>query len=72
MNLISGVEGVMVDKASNRLKVLGNVDPWVIRERLNTRAHKNVEFVSPENPPKMAAAGEQATSEEVGDYCVCT
>ncbi|XP_020582543.1 heavy metal-associated isoprenylated plant protein 3-like [Phalaenopsis equestris] len=53
-----GVEGVMIDKASNKLTVLGKLDPRTLRDRVTTKIHREVEIVSPVNsvPKKMAAA----------------
>lgn len=72
---ISGVVKVMINNARNKLKVIGiDVDPWDVRERVEAKIHREVEFVSPANPPrrevkesrkKRAAASERVVSVEV-------
>ncbi|KAK1266376.1 hypothetical protein QJS04_geneDACA000207 [Acorus gramineus] len=46
-----GVEDVKVDSSNNKLTVVGKVDPWELRERLENKTKKKVELVSP-TPPK--------------------
>lgn len=49
----AGVEGVATDMAASTVTVSGGVvDPWEIKERIESRTHKPVAFVSPPNPPK--------------------
>ncbi|KAK8935547.1 Heavy metal-associated isoprenylated plant protein 26 [Platanthera zijinensis] len=54
-----GVEGVTTDMASNKLTVIGKVDAWKLRERVETKTRKKVEFLSPANPPKKSADGDK-------------
>ncbi|KAK8955632.1 Heavy metal-associated isoprenylated plant protein 26 [Platanthera guangdongensis] len=65
-----GVEGVTTDMASNKLTVIGKVDAWKLRERVETKTRKKVEFLSPANPPKKSADGDKkpaAAAEGGGD-----
>ncbi|XP_010918668.2 heavy metal-associated isoprenylated plant protein 3 [Elaeis guineensis] len=56
---LEGVEGVKADTAANKLTVLGKVDPWKLKERVETRIRRKVDIISPANPPKKdAAAGD--------------
>ncbi|RRT56679.1 hypothetical protein B296_00026869 [Ensete ventricosum] len=49
---LEGVEGVSVDAAHNKLKVVGKVDPWKLKEFLEVKTKKKVDFISPKDPPK--------------------
>ncbi|XP_064962295.1 heavy metal-associated isoprenylated plant protein 3-like isoform X1 [Musa acuminata AAA Group] len=51
---LEGVEGVSVDAAHNKLKVVGKVDPWKLKEFLEVKTKKKVDFISPKDPPKKA------------------
>lgn len=48
------MEGVSVDAAHNKLKVVGKVDPWKLKEFLEVKTKKKVDFISPKDPPKKA------------------
>ncbi|XP_062213095.1 heavy metal-associated isoprenylated plant protein 3-like [Phragmites australis] len=47
-----GVESVTTDVAASTVTVGGKPDPWDLKDRIESRAHKAVAFVSPANPPK--------------------
>ncbi|URD96408.1 Heavy-metal-associated domain-containing protein [Musa troglodytarum] len=49
---LEGVEGVSVDAAHSKLKVVGKVDPWKLKEFLEVKTKKKVDFISPKDPPK--------------------
>lgn len=49
------MEGVTTDMASNKLTVIGKVDAWKLRDRVEAKTRKKVEIVSPVNPPKKDA-----------------
>ncbi|KAJ8513305.1 hypothetical protein OPV22_003739 [Ensete ventricosum] len=51
---LEGVEGVSVDAAHNKLKVVGKVDPWKLKEFLEVKTKKKVDFISPKDPPKKS------------------
>ncbi|CAL9757864.1 unnamed protein product [Musa acuminata subsp. burmannicoides] len=51
---LEGVEGVSVDAAHNKLKVVGKVDPWKLKEFLEVKTKKKVDFIFPKDPPKKA------------------
>ncbi|XP_074588429.1 heavy metal-associated isoprenylated plant protein 3-like [Curcuma longa] len=51
---LPGVESVNADLATNRLKVTGKVDPWQLKELLEAKTKKKVEFISPKDPPKKS------------------
>ncbi|MQM08615.1 hypothetical protein Taro_041473 [Colocasia esculenta] len=51
-----GVEAVAADCANNKLTVVGKVDPWKLRERIESKTHKQVVLVSPTNLPKKDVA----------------
>ncbi|KAG0453337.1 hypothetical protein HPP92_026001 [Vanilla planifolia] len=53
---IEGVEAVTADIDANKLTVTGKVDPWEIRDRVETKTKKKVEIISPSNPPKKDAS----------------
>lgn len=42
-----GVEKVQCDADSNKLTVIGKVDPVMLREKVEQKTHKHVELVSP-------------------------
>ncbi|XP_073011500.1 heavy metal-associated isoprenylated plant protein 3-like [Typha latifolia] len=47
-----GVEGVKAEIASGKLTVVGKMDPWKLRERVETKTKKKVDLVSPIKPSK--------------------
>ncbi|KAJ0967311.1 hypothetical protein J5N97_024228 [Dioscorea zingiberensis] len=47
-----GVESVAVDHGSNKLTVIGKVDPWKLRDRVEEKTRKKVELISPKDQPK--------------------
>ncbi|XP_042399200.1 heavy metal-associated isoprenylated plant protein 3-like [Zingiber officinale] len=49
---LQGVESVSADPATGMLKVTGKVDPWQLKELLEAKTKKKVEFISPKDPPK--------------------
>ncbi|XP_073008585.1 heavy metal-associated isoprenylated plant protein 3-like [Typha latifolia] len=53
---MEGVDGVSVDRSSNKITVTGKADPWKLKERLESKIHKKVDLISPTNPPKKDAA----------------
>ncbi|XP_072989204.1 uncharacterized protein [Typha latifolia] len=53
---IEGVDSVTTDTANNKITVAGKADPWQLKERLETKTRKNVDIISPANPPKKDAA----------------
>ena len=47
-----GVEGVAADVAGGTVTVTGKgADPWDLKDRIESRTHRPVAFVSPPNPP---------------------
>lgn len=70
----SGVIGATIDRGNSRLTVVGKVDPWAVRERVEKKTHKKVEFISPVVGKKEAdgggkkkgAAVEQVNPKQVG------
>lgn len=58
-----GVESVKADCATNKLTVLGKVDPSKIKERLEVKTKKKVELVSPQ-PNKASKEGGDKKPEE--------
>ncbi|WOK94908.1 heavy metal-associated isoprenylated plant protein 3-like [Canna indica] len=65
---VSGVEAVKADAASGKLTVVGKLDPWKLRDRVEAKNHKKVDLVSPTNLPKKAvAAGDSAAAKQAGD-----
>ncbi|WOL05828.1 heavy metal-associated isoprenylated plant protein 3-like [Canna indica] len=51
---LEGVEAVIVDPASSKLKAIGKVDPWKLKEFLEAKTKKKVDFISPKDPPKKS------------------
>ncbi|XP_020094686.1 heavy metal-associated isoprenylated plant protein 3-like [Ananas comosus] len=49
---LPGVDAVSADAGSNRVTVTGPADPWEVKERIEAKTKRKVEFVSPANPPK--------------------
>ncbi|CAL9756980.1 unnamed protein product [Musa acuminata subsp. burmannicoides] len=49
-----GVKAVVVDAANNKLKAIGKVDPWKLKEFLEAKTHKMVDIISPKDPPKKS------------------
>ncbi|RWW30763.1 hypothetical protein GW17_00004640 [Ensete ventricosum] len=47
-----GVKAVIVDAANNKLRAIGKVDPWKLKEFLEAKTHKMVDIISPKDPPK--------------------
>ena len=60
----SGVETVTTEFATNKLTVVGNVDPWKIRDLVESRAHRKVDLVSPNVPRKEEKPKEEKPKEE--------
>ncbi|KAL1196635.1 Heavy metal-associated isoprenylated plant protein 6 [Cardamine amara subsp. amara] len=62
-----GVEDVKIDYESDKLTVIGNVDPVAIRDKVAERIKRKVELVSPVTPPKKEtppSSGEKKPAEE--------
>lgn len=59
---IAGVDAVSTDMANNKLMVIGRVDPWKIRERVESKTRKKVDLISPVNPPKKDPAPKDSES----------
>ncbi|XP_078446132.1 heavy metal-associated isoprenylated plant protein 3-like [Wolffia australiana] len=55
-----GIESVSTDCNSNKLTVVGKVDPWKVRDQVEGKLHKPVALVSPNIPRKE----EKPTKEE--------
>lgn len=64
---MTGVESVKVDTAANKLTVLGNADPWELKQRVETRIRRKVDIISPANPPKKDAAAGDAKKPAADD-----
>lgn len=47
-----GVESVKTEMDSNKVTVVGTVDPTKIRDRLLQKTKKKVDLISPQPPPK--------------------
>ncbi|CAA7410601.1 unnamed protein product [Spirodela intermedia] len=47
-----GVESVLTDCPSSKLTVVGKVDPWKVRDRVESKTHKTVALISPNVPKK--------------------
>ncbi|KAG6521294.1 hypothetical protein ZIOFF_018409 [Zingiber officinale] len=62
----AGVESVNADPATNRLKVTGKVDPWQLKELLEAKTKKKVEFISPKDPPKKSKEEDKKNKAEDG------
>lgn len=45
---------MVVDAANNKLKAIGKVDPWKLKEFLEAKTHKMVDIISPKDPPKKS------------------
>ncbi|ONK57066.1 uncharacterized protein A4U43_C10F16260 [Asparagus officinalis] len=58
-----GVDAVSTDMANNKVTVVGKVDPWKIRERVESKTRKRVDLISPANPPKKDAEPKKAQSD---------
>ncbi|KAM0949671.1 putative heavy metal-associated isoprenylated plant protein/5/6 [Dioscorea sansibarensis] len=56
-----GVESVAVDHGSNKLTVIGKVDPAKIRDRVEEKTRKKVELISPKDQPKKDGSSEKKT-----------
>ncbi|CAL9176004.1 unnamed protein product [Musa hybrid cultivar] len=61
---LEGVEAVSVDPANNRLKAIGKVDPWKLKEFLEAKTKKKVDFISPKDPPKKPKGDEMKKKDE--------
>ncbi|KAL3531972.1 hypothetical protein ACH5RR_005493 [Cinchona calisaya] len=57
---LEGVEEVKADCASNKLTVKGNVDPVLLREKVEQKTKKKVDLISP-LPKKDAGGGDKKT-----------
>jgi len=53
------VESVETDNESSKLTVVGKVDPWKLRERVEQKTHKKVTLVSPTDYPKEKKVDKQ-------------
>lgn len=53
----AGVEDVKADLSSNKLTVIGKLDPAEVRDKLAEKTRKKVELVSPQ--PKKDSAGDK-------------
>ncbi|RRT75680.1 hypothetical protein B296_00028281 [Ensete ventricosum] len=60
----AGMEAVSVDPANNRLKAIGKVDPWKLKEFLEAKTKKKVDFISPKDPPKKPKGDEMKKKDE--------
>lgn len=47
----AGVERVSVDAANKKLTVIGEINQWKLKEFLETKTKKKVEFIFPKEPP---------------------
>lgn len=54
------------DCPGNKLTVVGKVDPWTIRDRVESKTHKTVVLISP-NVPKKEKTEEKKGADEKGD-----
>ncbi|URD75098.1 Heavy-metal-associated domain-containing protein [Musa troglodytarum] len=59
---VQGVEGVKADAGSGKLTVMGKLDPWKLRDRVEAKTHKKVDLVSPANFPKKGADANDPSS----------
>lgn len=62
LRYIEGVETVKVDSASNKLTIIGKVDPVHIKERVEYKTKKKVELISPK--PKKDDGGEKKADDK--------
>lgn len=58
----AGVEGVKADAGNGKLTVMGKLDPWKLRDRVEAKTHKKVDLVSPANFPKKGADANDPSS----------
>lgn len=58
------MEDVKIDYDSNKLTVIGNVDPVAIRDKVAGRIKRKVELVSTVAPPKKETPPEKKPAEE--------
>ncbi|URE28227.1 Heavy-metal-associated domain-containing protein [Musa troglodytarum] len=49
---LEGVESVRVDAANNKLKAIGKINPWKLKEFLEAETKKKVELIFPKEPPR--------------------
>ncbi|PKA54995.1 Heavy metal-associated isoprenylated plant protein 26 [Apostasia shenzhenica] len=61
-----GVENMTIDTAGNRLTVIGKLDPWKLRDRVEEKTRKKVEIISPSKPPK-SSGGESGGGKKLTD-----
>ncbi|URD98967.1 Heavy-metal-associated domain-containing protein [Musa troglodytarum] len=59
-----GVEAVVVDAANKKLKAIGKVDPWKLKEFLEAKTHKMVDIISPKDPPKKPKDDDKKKDED--------
>ncbi|KAJ3678592.1 hypothetical protein LUZ60_002395 [Juncus effusus] len=55
---VKGVDRVSIDYSNNKITVKGDLDPWILKECVESKTKKNVEIISPKNPPKKKDRGE--------------
>ncbi|XP_020593745.1 heavy metal-associated isoprenylated plant protein 5-like [Phalaenopsis equestris] len=61
-----GVEAVASDISASKLTVIGKVNPFELRDKLESKMHKNVELVVAEQE-KESAKAEQSSEKETSD-----
>ncbi|KAJ3688864.1 hypothetical protein LUZ61_018028 [Rhynchospora tenuis] len=49
---VPGAERVKLDYENNKITVSGEADPWKLKECIELKTKKNVEIISPVDPPK--------------------
>jgi len=59
---IKGVDSVKADYTSNKVTVVGKVDPTVVKEKVEEKTKKKVELVSPQPPKKDKDGGPPAAA----------
>jgi hypothetical protein len=58
------VEGVAADVAGGTVTVTGKcADPWDLKDRIESRTHRPVAFVSPPNPPAPKKKGNDGAAD---------
>lgn len=63
----AGVERVSVDAANKKLKVIGKINPWKLKEFLEAKTKNKVEFIFPKEPPTEKKKEEEKKDNDVID-----
>ncbi|RWW24638.1 hypothetical protein BHE74_00052564 [Ensete ventricosum] len=65
----SGVQEVNTELESSKLTVVGKMDPWKLRDRVEAKTQKKVDLVSPIKKPD-AAADQKPVGDKAKEVCV--